>query len=415
MPKSSAHSDKHSTVRQAPMARRTFLAQAGTLAGGVALAASLSLSAAPAQADNHAKAAAGTLSAQYAYVGSRTTKQRKAQGEGIEVYRFDPKSGSLEHIQQVAGLVNPSYLVLDDAQRHLYAVHGDTSMVSAFAINPENGHLTKLNTEYSGGSNPVHLTLDADNKFLTLANYATGSLGVLPVMEDGSLGALIDLAELKGEPGPHRKQQSSAHPHQVQYDPSKQWIVSPDKGLDAIFVHRLDTAKPGLVAAEGSPVKTREGAGPRHIAFHPSLPFGYVANELDNSIATYSFDSKTGALKPLQILPTLPADYVGDNTTSGIFTSPDGRYVYISNRGHDSIAIFAIDQTSGLLKPVAIEPTQGKQPRFFTFDPSGNWLFAANEKSHTLVPFKVDKKSGRLTQQGAVIETGSPVAMVFTH
>lgn len=349
----------------------------------------------------------------YVYVGSRTTKQRKASGNGIEVYAFNSQTGVMKHLQTVAGIVNPSYLTMDSKHQHLYAVQGDTSQVSVFNVDQQNGRLTLVDSEYTGGTNPVHLTLTPDEQHLVIANYATGSLASLPILADGTLDPLVDLVTLKGEEGPHRKQQSSSHPHQTQYDPSQTWIVSPDKGLDRIFVHKV-TADGHLQAATGDVLQTRSGAGPRHIAFHPSQPFGYVANELDNTIGAYRFDSETGALTPFQILPTLPSNYVGDNTTSGIFTSPDGQFVYISNRGHDSITIFAVDQKSGQLSLSGQVKTGGKQPRFFTFDSTGKWLFAANEKSNTITKFKVDPKTGGLASTKDVIETGSPVAMVFS-
>ncbi len=354
------------------------------------------------------------VSNHYMFTGSRTTQQRKAIGTGIGVYKFDSDTGNVTFLENIEGLVNPSYMILDQDESHLYAVHGDTSKVSAFKIDAATGHLTQIDTEYTGGINPVHLTIDPTNSFLILANYATGSLGVLPINSDGSLAPLSYLAELEGIPGPHKKGQTGSHPHQVQYDTTGQWIVSPDKGLDAIFVHKL-TAEGQLVQAGDSPEKTRPGAGPRHIAFNPKIPYGYVSNELDNTIATYKFDSNMGKLSLLQILPTLPEGYSGKNSTSGIFTSKDGKFVYISNRGDDSIAVFKVKEKTGKLEKVAIVPTQGKQPRFFTFDPSGNWLFAANEKSHNIVKFRVDRDTGLLIETEDVIKTGSPVAIIFTE
>lgn len=355
-----------------------------------------------------------SLSGEYfVYVGSRTTKQRNATGKGVEVFSFNSNTGEMVHIQSIEGVVNPSYLVMDKTYRHLYAVQGDTALVSVFNVNSVSGQLTFIDSEYTGGINPVHLTLSNDGHFLVIANYASGSLSSLPVLNDGTLDPLVDLVVLKGEAGPHRIQQSSSHPHQVQLDPSGKWIVSPDKGLDKVFVHSL--SKEGMfIPNDLAANHTRNGAGPRHIAFHPNGKFGYIANELNSTIGAYLFDASEGVLTPFQILSTLPNNYTGDNTASGIFTSRDGRFVYVSNRGNDSIAIYEINAKSGELTPVDIVKTGGKQPRFFTFDITGKWLFAANEKSNTLSKFEVNRKTGTLKLTDDVIETGSPVAMIFS-
>lgn len=348
----------------------------------------------------------------FAYSGCRTTRERNATGKGINVFLFNTENGCLDKIQEVPA-VNPSYLILDQRQKFLYSVHGDMTSVSAFAIDPDSGSLTFINTQDTGGSNPVHLTFDASGRFLIVANYATGSLAVFPVASDGSLEALVELTTLTGTPGPHKKEQTHSHPHQVQMDPSQTWIITPDKGLDAIFIHRLDRSRATLVASEHSPVRTRAGAGPRHIAFHPSMPFGYVANELDSTVTTYRFDASSGALVPLQILTTLPEDFFGDSTTAAIFTSSDGRHLYVSNRGHDSLCIFAVNQKTGLLVHKGWQSSYGDYVRFFTLDPTNRWLLAANERSHSIVPFRINGNTGGLQRQGTMVSTGSPVCLVF--
>jgi 6-phosphogluconolactonase (cycloisomerase 2 family) len=304
-------------------------------------------------------------------------------------------------------------LALDRQQRVLYSAHGDGEVATAFSIDAATGQLKLLNQQATGGKNGVRIAVDATNKFLVCANYSSGTVAVLPINPDGSLGALTDLVSLTGTPGPHRTEQSSPHPHDVPFDRSGRFVVVPDKGLDKVFVYRLDTGRGKLVANDAPFATSRPGAGPRHVDFHPSQPYAYVINELDSTITTYRFEPTSGELKGLQIITTLPPSFTGNNTTSEIAVAPSGRFVYGSNRGHDSIAIFAVDAGTGVLTPVDWEPTQGKTPRFFTLDPSGTYLYAANQDSDTIVCFRVDQSNGKLKSTGNVVKTGSPSSIVF--
>lgn len=348
-----------------------------------------------------------------AYVGCRTTKERNARGEGISVYRVDGTTGEWRLLQVLRDLVNPSYLAFDQQEKTLYAVHGDLGEASAFSIDPKSGQIAFLNRQDCGGKNPVHLVPDQTNRFMLVANYASGTLGALPINADGSLGTLAARVEISGQPGPHKSQQKGIHPHQIPYDPSGRFLVVPDKGGDKIAIFRFDPAGPVFRLNETPSVKGREGAGCRHIAFHPSKPLAYLANELDSTVTSYAWDAAAGILKPLQILPTTPETFTGDNTAAGIATSQDGRFLYLSNRGHDSVAVFVIDQWTGLLRADSWVSTQGKQPRFFTIDPAGQHLYAANENSDSIVAFKVDTASGRPIPTGQVIRTGSPTCIIF--
>lgn len=351
----------------------------------------------------------------FAYVGSRTTRERNARGNGINVYRMDGATGEWTHVQLVDNLVNPSFLAFDHTRRYLYTVHGDQSEVSAFRIEAGSGELTFLNRQATGGKNPVHLAFDPSNRFLVVPNYGSGTLALLPRNADGSLGALADLVELPGKPGPHRVEQPHARPHFSPFDPQGRFIVVPDKGLDKVFSYRLDAAAGKLLPAETPFVEARETSGPRHIAFHPHLPMAYVVNELDSTVTAYHYDEVSGRLTPRQILLALPASFTGNSRASEIEVDTVGRFVYASNRGYDSIAVFSVDAASGLLSFVEAEPTQGRTPRFFALDPSGRFLYAANEDSDTIVTFHVDPHSGRLKPTGQVIETGSPVCIVFSQ
>lgn len=347
-----------------------------------------------------------------AYVGSRTTKERGARGEGLTVYAIEQPSGAWRRVQTLGDLVNPSYLALGREQRHLYAIHGDFSEISAFAVDRASGELTFLNQQSTGGKNPVHLAVDPSGRFVVVANHLSSSLALITIRQDGSLGERATLFELEGTPGPHRIEQPFAKPHQCVFDPSGRFIAVPDKGLDRVFMLRIDPDRGRLVANDSLPVVAREGAGPRHIDFHPHGRFAYVVNELDSTVTAYGYDPGTGILRPFQIVPTLPDDFVATSRAAAIAASRSGRFLYASNRGHDSIAGFEIDRRSGRLSPIGCYQTQGRTPRFFAFGPSGTVLFVAHEDSDTIVGFDI-RDDGALAMTGVAAQTGSPVCIVF--
>jgi 6-phosphogluconolactonase (cycloisomerase 2 family) len=378
-----------------------------TLAGFVA-----SLLATPAAAQLAVTPLATDTAHAYAYVGSFTSAERKARGNGINVYKMDTASGAWSHVQQVGDLVNPSFLVLSKDQRVLYSVHGDESHATAFAIDPESGKLKLLGRASTGGKNGVHQALDPSGKFLIVANYASGTVAVLPVGDDGALRDQTQLAELKGASGPHRVRQASSHPHEIVFDPSGRFVVVPDLGLDRVFVFRFDPA-PGALS-EASVMQGRSTSGPRHVAFHPTKPVAWILNELDSTLTACQWDGERGTLKPVQVITTLPTSYTGETTAAELTVAPSGAFVYASNRGSDDICIFAVDQVTGTLRAVEWVPTQGKGPRFIGLTPSGHLLYAANEVGDTIVSYRVDGASGRLTPTGEVVQSATPVTIAFT-
>lgn len=347
------------------------------------------------------------------YVGCRTSRERNARGQGLGAYSRDPATGALELVQEVNGLVNPSYLAVDRAGRVLYTVHGDASEVSAFRIDPDSGRLEHLNTQGTQGRNPVHLALDPLERHLVVSNHLTCTLAVLPLAADGALLPVSQLLTLEGEPGPHRIEQKHAKPHFNPFDPAGRHVVVPDKGLDRIFSFRFENG--ALHPAARPEVAAREGAGPRHMAFHPARPYAYAVNELDSTVTAYAYDAQDGSLAPLQVLASLPDTYTGNSRAAAIAIDPTGRRLYASNRGDDSIAIYTVDPDSGRLRFIRAQSTLGRTPRFFTLDPAGRFLYAANEESDTIVVFGVDPATGDLAPTGAVTQTGSPVCMVFTE
>lgn len=344
------------------------------------------------------------------YIGSFTSQSR-GHGAGLSVFHRSRESAPWALIQLLDRHADPSFLTIDRQGRYLYSAHADGTTATSYRLDRATGRLTVLNQQPTGGGNGVHLAIDATGRFLALANYATGSLVVLPINEDGSLGPVSDLATLTGTPGPHRTEQTSSHPHHCPFDRTGRFIVVPDKGFDKVFVYRLDAERGKLVA--GPSVASRAGAAPRHVDFHPSRPYAYVINELDSTITAYQFEPEKDVLKPLQIVTTLPSSHTGNNSGAEIVVAPSGRFLYGSNRGHDSIAIFAIDQRSGQLTSVGWESTQGRTPRYFGLDPTGAYLYAANQNSDTVVMFRVDQGSGRLAPAHQIVTVASPSTIVF--
>lgn len=345
----------------------------------------------------------------HVYIGSRTTRERNARGDGISVFDYDPDTGSLTLSQVLGGLVNPSYLLPHPTLPVLYTVHGDGDKVSALHRDPRSGALAPWRQQACQGRNPVHLALAPSGRFLLVSNHLSGTLAVLPVARDGALEPVAQSIAMPGEPGPHRKEQPHAKPHFNLVDPSGRYVAVPDKGLDRVFVFALND-----LGAEDAPhcvASAREGSGPRHAAFDPEGRWLYVVNELDNTVAAYRVTA--GALHPFQVLPTLPDTYTGNSRAAGIAMDRRGRHLYVSNRGDDSIAVFRVDPDNGRLALVQHVPSGGRTPRFFTLSPDDRFLYALNEDSDTLVRMRVHPEDGTLAHDGYEVRVGSPVCMVF--
>lgn len=344
----------------------------------------------------------------YAYVGCRTTKERKARGKGIRVYRVE--RGVWKLLQIAEGQVNPSYLCLNKKQDRLYAIHGDFLEVSAYVVG-EDGTLTYQNTTETYGTNPVYLTLDQTGKWLFVANLQTGGVSVIPIEADGSLGKIKELKFISGNGGPGY----ISHPHQVCQDKSGKWLLVPSQGrlqgVGKITVFCIDSEAGDL--KETFLVKGRSGSEPRHCVFHPNNQFCYCLNEKDSTVTCYYFDEKSGHLEPKQILTTLPEDFPGDGWASAIEIGVDGRFLYLSNRKHDSVTVFGLDQETGRMTYLQNIKTRGEQPRFITRNPDGTQLLAANELTDTICLMDIDPKTGLLSYSGSEIQAESPVCVIF--
>ena len=350
----------------------------------------------------------------FVYVGAYT-EPPQGKAEGIVVYRFDADAGVLHPAQTVPDVANPSFLALDPPRRHLYAVNEVADgHLSAFARDPQTGALTALNRQPSHGAAPCNISLDAAGRYALVANYAGGTLAVLPIAGDGRLEPATSVVRHEGS-SINRGRQEGPHPHMVAPTPDDHFVLATDLGTDQIFTYRLDAATGQLAPnARGSATVTAEaGSGPRHFAFAPNGRTVYVVNEIASTLTVYAYDGERGSLHPRQTVSTLPDGFAGKNTGAHVAVAPDGRFVYGSNRGHDSIAVWAVDVASGDLTLVGHEPTRGRSPRHFALDPTGAWLLAANQESDTVVAFRRDADSGLLAATGQVTRTPSPVAILF--
>ena len=364
----------------------------------------------------------------FVYVGTYTEAAQRGTAEGIYVYQMDRSSGALTYVRTVAGGRNPSFLAFDPAQRFLFAVNETEDFVGqpgggvgSFALDAGMGELTFLNAQSTRGTAPCHLCTDPTGHYLLSANYGSGSFAVHPIGADGQLGEMTDFVQHAGS-GPNARRQAGPHAHMVTFDLSGRYALLVDLGIDKTLVYRLDTEAGKLIphevvtasgAAEQAAAVPAPGAGPRHIAFHPSNRYAYVNNELGNTVDAFAWDADAGTFALLQTLPTLPADFSGSNTTAESAVHPSGRFLYASNRGHDSIAMYRIDPSTGMLTALGNESTGGKEPRSFAIDPTGTFLLAANQNSSTIVTFRIDQSTGTLSATGDSVQVPTPVCLLF--
>ncbi|HEY0170881.1 MAG TPA: lactonase family protein [Pyrinomonadaceae bacterium] len=392
--------------RSGERTRRGFIKAAGLGVAGAALAG---------EADALARRGAAPREL-LVYVGTYTT----GASEGIYLYRLDLSDGSLKRTGAIAGIRDPSYLTLAPGGRFLYAVNeiedfggAKSGAVSAFAVERKTGALRLLNQTASKGGAPCYVTTTESGRFVLVANYSGGNVAVLPVRADGSLGEAVDVERGAGA-GPNRERQEAPHAHCVLLDRANKFAYSCDLGTDKVMAHRFDAGGGGLTPNEPPYFSTKPGAGPRHLAFHPRGRFLYLMNELDSTVTALAHDAARGTLRELQTVSALPRDFSGANTGADIHLTPDGKFLYSSNRGHDSIAGFAVNPRTGRLRPIGHTPTGGRTPRNFVIDPSGRFLLAANQKSDNIVTFRLDTRTGALRPTGQTANVPSPVCLKLT-
>jgi 6-phosphogluconolactonase len=359
------------------------------------------------------------MSERLVFVGTYT-ESTPGGSKGIYSARFDTASGKLTGLKPVAALQNPSWVTVSRDRRFLYAVSEvgtpdatgtPAGLVVAYAIGAD-GTLTELNRVSSGGADPCHLAVDRTGRTVAVANYTGGSTVAFHVGDDGRLGA-ASKDQHTGK-GPNAQRQEAAHAHSVNFVADDRLLLSCDLGNDRIYVYRHDPRAGTLGAHAPAFVGLEPGSGPRHLAMHPSGRYAYVLTELSSHAAMFAWNPSAGTLVQRQSVSTLPLGAsVPDNSTAEIVVHPSGRYVYASNRGHDSIAVFSVDARNGRLTLVANTPTGGKVPRNFAVDSTGRWLLAANQRSDSIVTFAIDASTGALKTTGASIAVPRPVCVAF--
>jgi len=341
------------------------------------------------------------------YIGTYTS----GKSEGIYVYRLDQLTGELQRAGAVKS-ENPSFLAIDPGKRFLYAVNETPNgSVSSFQIDRKTGELSFLNQQSSAGADPCHVTVDSQSKSVLVANYTSGSVAALPVQRGGSLGAPVDVEQHEGS-GP-REQQKGPHAHCIKLDRANRFAFAADLGNDQVMIYRFNPATGKLEPATQAAATVHPGAGPRHLTFHPDGKFLYVINELDSSLTTFKYDAARGTLTAFETVSTLPREFTGQSFCADVHVSKSGRFLYGSNRGHNSIVVFEIGARDGRLKLIEHVSTAGKWPRNFVIDPSGQFLLVANQHTDNVVVFRIDAQSGRLTPTGQSVEIPTPVCLQF--
>lgn len=352
------------------------------------------------------------------YIGTYTSS---GKSQGIYVHRFDAASGKLTPLHTVKDVAEPSYLTIDKDRKYLYAVNElleyegkKAGAVSAFAIDRKTGNLQFLNRQTSLGGAPCFITTSKNEKFVLVANYLGGNVSVYPVEKDGRLGASVDLAQHTGI-GPNKDRQEAAHAHSITLDRNNRFAFAADLGIDKLMIYRFDDQTGKLTPnATQAFFQSKPGAGPRHFSFHPNGKFAFLINELDLTVTSLAYDETAGTLKEIQTVPTMPAGVsTAGVTTADIHVSPDGRFLYGSNRGHNSLVSYRIDENSGRLEYIEHTPTGGKKPRNFVIAPDGKFLLVANQDSDNIVVFRIDEKTGKLQTTGITASVPVPVCLKF--
>ena len=344
------------------------------------------------------------------YIGTYT----RSTSEGIYALRLDSTTGKLSPPEVVAKTANPTFIALSLDKSHLYAVSEGAIMATPFAVNLDTGKLVPDESRDSGGKAPSHLMVDSTERALVVAHYHNGVVASLPINEDGSIGPVKSLYQHTGSSvNPDR--QEAPHVHSANISPDDRFVIVCDLGLDKVFTYALDATTATLTPAETPFVATATGAGPRHSAFSTDGKHVFVINELNSTLTCYAYEAATGALTLVDTQPTLPTDFTGNSSTAEVRVHPNGKFVYGSNRGHDSIAVFAFDATTGKLTSIDHTSTGGRNPRNFNLSPDGKWLVAANQQSDSLNVFRVDAEIGKLTPTDQTASVPLPVCVVFAN
>ncbi|HWZ96896.1 MAG TPA: lactonase family protein [Candidatus Dormibacteraeota bacterium] len=348
----------------------------------------------------------------FAFVGTYTTK---TESKGIYTFRYDASNGKVTGLRIAIETPDPSFVTIHPSGKYLYAVNegGKASFVTSFSLDAKTGKLTQLNQVPALGEDPCYIALDHTGKYVLIANYTSGNLAVFPILPDGKLGEKTSLVQDSGTLGPNKERQEGPHAHWIETSADNHFVLAADLGLDEILIFQFDAAKGTLAPHIPPSANLKAGSGPRHAVFSPNGKFLFVVSELASTATSFAFDTKKGTLKQINSLSMLSPEFSGRNDVAEVAVHPSGRFLYVSNRGMDSIAIFGIDPKKGTLTQMGSVPTGGKEPRHFTFDPAGNFLFAENQLTDTIVVFHVDANTGQLTPTGDSLSVPSPVCLKF--
>src|SRR6267154_3968769 len=338
-----------------------------------------------------------------AYVGTYTTK---TDSKGIYAYEFDADTGRLTPKGLAAETPDPSWVAVHPGGKYLYAANeaGKASTVSAFAVDVKSGKLTLLNQMPSLGEDPCYLSFDKTGKYLLVANYSSGTIAVFPILAEGRLGEHTAMVKDAGATGPNKEHQQGPHAHWIETSPDNRFVLVADLGLDEVLVFKFDATSGTLTPNEPAFARLKAGSGPRHAVFYPNGKFVFAVSELSSTATSFAYDVKKGTLKETGTASTLPPGFSGRNDVAETAVHPNGKFLYVSNRGNDSIAILSIHPGKRTLAPAGGIPTGGKEPRHFAIDPSGKYLLAENHFSNNIVVFKIDPATGGLTPTGQVVE-----------
>jgi 6-phosphogluconolactonase len=352
--------------------------------------------------------------AHFVFIGSYTKDDGETEHRSAGIYTCQVSDdGQLKLLVSNPAGLNPSFVAQHPTRPFLYAVNElEANAASALAINPQTGALTLLNSQPTGGEWPCQASVDPTGRWLMVANYKSGSLTVFPILADGQLGPASDYVEQQGVPGPDHRQEH-AHAHMIKFDPSGRFVLASDLGLDRVFIYHLDGEHGRLEPSAPAEVVMPPASGPRHFVFHPGGHLLYLANELDSTVTACEWDSQSGTLGPFQKLSTLPVGYEGANDVADIHLHPTGRFLYVSNRGHNSLAVFSVDPNSGMLESIGHTLSGGSTPRGFDVDPAGHFILVANQNSNNVVTLCVDPGSGLLYPTGYSIALPMPVCVLF--
>ena len=362
-----------------------------------------------------AGASAGKPAANRKYLVFVGTYTNKTESTGIYAYEFDADTGKLTPKGVAAETPDPSWVAVHPSGKYLYAANeaGKASTVSAFALDVTNGKLTLLNQMPSLGEDPCYLSLDKTGRYVLVANYSSGTIAVFPILADGRLGEHTALLTDQGPTGPNKEHQQGPHAHWIETSPDNRFALVADLGLDEVLVYKFDATSGALTPNEPAFARLKAGSGPRHAVFYPNGKFVFAVSELSSTATSFAYDVKKGTLKETGTASTLPPGFSGRNDVAEAAVHPNGKFLYVSNRGNDSIAILSIDPGNRTLVPAGGVPTGGKEPRHFAIDPSGKYLLAENQFSNNIVVFKIDPATGGLTPTGRVVEVPSPVDIAF--